>query len=358
MTRPDESFQFPLAARLPVMRRLRDEIVTTVSDRAASNMGPGGVGGHDRSCTGLHLAAVAGSRWRTSTGESAVDARSDGLMAGGRAPLLGRDAACRVIAGALGADAPGNLVIVGPAGVGRTRLAREALSLAEGEGRPTRWAAGTRAAARVPLGALAHLLPAMDTGMDTLALLQQATNAIVGDRAGPPRVLGVDDVHLLDPLSVTLLHQLAAGGAVSLVLTVRTGNAVLDPAATLWKDGLATRIELQPLQREDAELLIGHSVDGQVQTRTVERLWRLSGGNPRYLHELVEDGLRTGRLRRYEDLWYWVGEMVPSQRLSEIVLAHLGDLDADEWRALHVLGTAGARSGGKGGEVNRPDAVA
>jgi DNA-binding NarL/FixJ family response regulator len=278
-------------------------------------------------------------------------------MAGERAPLLGRDAACQVIVGALDADPPGNLVIVGPAGVGRTRLAREALSLAQSQGHATRWAAGTRAAARVPLGALAHLLPAMDTGADTLALLQQATNAIVGDRAGPPRVLGVDDVHLLDPLSVTLLHQLAAGGAVSLVLTVRTGNAVQDPAATLWKDGLATRIELQPLQREDAELLMGHYVDGQVQTRTVERLWRLSRGNPLYLHELVQDGLRTGRLRRCGDLWCWAGEMVPSQRLSEIVLAHLGDLDTDEWRALQVLGTAGTCSVEQVVELSSPDAV-
>src|SRR4028118_1802588 len=193
------------------MRRLRDEIVTTLSDRAASNMGPGGAGGHDGSCTGLHP-AVGGSTRRTSTGESVVDACSDGLMAGGGAPLLGRDAACQVIVGALGADPPGNLVIVGPAGVGRTRLAREALSLAEGEGRSNRWAAGTRAAARVPLGALAHLLPAIDTGANTLSLLQQATRAVVGDRAGPTPVLGVDDVHLLDPLSLTLLHKPAAAG--------------------------------------------------------------------------------------------------------------------------------------------------
>jgi hypothetical protein len=180
------------------MRRLHDEMATTVRDRVVSNIGPGGVGGDDRSCAGLRP-AVAGSRRRTTTGHPVVDPCLDGLMAEERALLFGRDAASQVIVAALGADPPGNLVIVGSAGVGRTRLAREALFLAEGEGRSTRWAAGTRAAARVPLGALAHLLPAIHTGADTLALLQQATRAIVGDRAGPRLVLGVDDVHLLDP---------------------------------------------------------------------------------------------------------------------------------------------------------------
>ncbi|SNS49975.1 regulatory protein, luxR family [Geodermatophilus pulveris] len=295
-------------------------------------------------------------RTRTSAGEPVVPC-SEAVPAGERTPLLGRDAACRVVAGALHADPPGNLVFAGPAGAGRTRLAREALSLAGADGRPTRWAAGTRAAAQVPLGALAHLFPAIDTGADTLSLLQQATRAVVGDRAGPRRVLGIDDVHLLDPLSITLLHQLAAGGAVGLVLTVRTGNAVQDPSASLWKDGLATRVEVAALGREDAERLIGHRVDGEVQMRTVERLWRLSGGNPLYLHELVEDGLRTGRLRQVGELWQWAGEVVPSQRLCEIVLAHLGDLDADEWRALQVVGTVGTCSVEQVLELSSPDAV-
>src|SRR3954453_2774320 len=123
------------------MRRLRDGSATTVSDRAVSNMGPGGVGGDDRCCASLRR-AVAGSRRRTSTAKPVVDPCSDGLMAEERALLFGRDAARQVIVGALGADPPGNLVIVGPAGVGRTRLAREALFLAEGKGCFTRWAAG------------------------------------------------------------------------------------------------------------------------------------------------------------------------------------------------------------------------
>jgi DNA-binding CsgD family transcriptional regulator len=255
-------------------------------------------------------------------------------------PLVGREADLRTITSAL-TERPGrSLVITGPPGVGRTRLAREAMALAERRGRPTRWATATGAAALVPLGALAHLLPAVDVGSSGLALLQQATSAIAGDGAGPAPVLCVDDVHLLDQMSVTLLHQLAAGGAVSLVLTVRSGAAGPDPAAPLWKDGLADRIQLEPLRRAEIVRLVGQVLGGDVETRTAERLWRLTGGNPLYLRELVEDGLRTGRLARSDGLWRWGGGMRPSQRLCEIVLAQLGDLDTAGWRVLEIFATA------------------
>jgi DNA-binding NarL/FixJ family response regulator len=279
-------------------------------------------------------------------------------MGVGRWPLVGRDAASAVVLSALEEDPPRSLVIAGPAGVGRTRLAREALALAERRGRRTQWAGATSAAAIVPLGALAHLLPAVDAASDALVLIQRAVHAIVGDGSEPSPVLGVDDVHLLDPLSVTLLHQLAASRAITLVLTVRNGNAAPDPTAPLWKDGLATRIELHPLGRPGTERLISSAVGGDVETRTVERLWQLSQGNPLFLRELVEGGLRSGRLKNCEGLWRWDGAMVASSRLAEIVLAQLGELDATEWRALEVLTTAEPVSVHRVAALSSTDAVA
>lgn len=224
-----------------------------------------------------------------------------------------------------------------PPGVGRTRLAHEVLRLAAGRGHPTRWAAGTAASALVPLGSLAHLIPRVDAAWHPLELLQRAVDAIAGAGGEGRPVLAVDDVHFLDPLSVSLVHQLAASGTVSLVLTLRTAFSTPDPVTPLWKDGVATRLDLQPLPRHDADKVVQKVLGGEVETRTSERLWQLSLGNPLFLNELLTDGHRSGHLQERSGLWRWVGRMEPSQRLSEMALAHLGDLSEPERQVLEVL---------------------
>jgi hypothetical protein len=96
-------------------------------------------------------------------------------------PLIGREEECRAITAAMAEEHANGLVITGPPGVGRTRLAREALEIAAAQGRRTRWAKGSKAAALVPLGALAHLLPPMDPSADPLSSLQHAARAITAD---------------------------------------------------------------------------------------------------------------------------------------------------------------------------------
>jgi len=69
-------------------------------------------------------------------------------------PLTGRAEELAVIADVLCPDGPyAGVVIAGPAGVGKTRLAREALALAAERGWAVRWVAGTTAAQSIPLGA-------------------------------------------------------------------------------------------------------------------------------------------------------------------------------------------------------------
>ncbi len=61
-------------------------------------------------------------------------------------PLVGRAAALRVITESAAQPDIEGVVVVGPPGVGRTRLAKEAVTKLSAAGHPGSWATGTRAA--------------------------------------------------------------------------------------------------------------------------------------------------------------------------------------------------------------------
>src|SRR5690348_4061920 len=107
-------------------------------------------------------------------------------------PLTGRDEELRRVAAAIRPGAAG-VVVAGPAGVGKTRLAREALAVAGGRGATIVWALGSTAARPLPLGAFAGMsdVPAGDPAEAIGRMLEQLARH---DRL----VLAVDDAHLLD----------------------------------------------------------------------------------------------------------------------------------------------------------------
>lgn len=255
----------------------------------------------------------------------------------------GREREHRILQDGLCDDHASIIVVVGPPGVGKSHLARVALDIAKDAGRPTRWATGTTTAATIPMGAMAHLIPSAPGGGDPFTLLQRAMSELAGDHRGRTPVVVIDDEHLLDELSVTLVEHLARSRSVAIVLTMCSGGPISDPLpaqsslSALWKNGSATRLELEPLAHEDANRLVAESLGGAVDTRTGARLWQLSRGNPLFLRELVEGGRAAGHLRRHDGMWRWQGDMDVTPRLVEIVLTQLGRLDPDLRSTLEVL---------------------
>jgi DNA-binding CsgD family transcriptional regulator len=222
--------------------------------------------------------------------------------------------------------------------VGKTRLAREALTLAYAGELPTRWAVATQAASVIPFGAFAQLLPDLsERAPDQTELLYRAARAL-REAASPRRlVLGVDDAHLLDGVSATLVHQLAATSAAFVVVTIRSGEPVPDPILGLWKDGLTQRLELQPLSRGEVEELVVAVLGGQVDGLTLHRLWTATQGNVLLLRELVLAGLEFGQLERRDRFWRWSGPLGVTPRLAELIEARLGRLEGSERAALELL---------------------
>ena len=79
-----------------------------------------------------------------------------------------------------------------------------------------------------------------------------------------PLVVFVDDTHLLDDGSATLVHQLAMTGAATVLLAVQSGERAPDPVVSLWKDGLAERIEVGTLGDAAVEELLATVLGGPV----------------------------------------------------------------------------------------------
>ena len=257
-----------------------------------------------------------------------------------RWPLVGRLEELRFISDLLSRPPPAGLVLSGEAGVGKTRVAQEALTRAEVAGCATAWATATEAAASIPFGALAHLLPVpAGPAGGPPTLLRAAATGLVKKAAGRRLALGIDDAHLLDPASATLVQQLAITSAAFVILTVRSGQPAPDAIVALWKDGPIEYVKLQPLSQDDVSQILMEAL-GDIDGVTLSRLWEATRGNALYLRELVREGLDRGFLARPGGVWRWRGPLTPSVRLLELIDTRLGNLDGSERHALELVAAA------------------
>jgi replication-associated recombination protein RarA len=165
------------------------------------------------------------------------------------------------------------VILAGLAGVGKTRLALECLRLAESAGLATASVSATRAAAALPFGALAPLLPAGHHGEtggvdDRTDLLRRSVAALVERAKGRRLALLVDDAHLLDDASATLIHQVVSTNAAFVLATVRTGEPTPEPITALWKDSLVERLELVGLDARTIAQLLETALEGSVDRAT------------------------------------------------------------------------------------------
>ncbi len=245
-------------------------------------------------------------------------------------PLVGRQEELELIEQIMSRPAPAGVVLSGTAGVGKTRLIHEALNAGRKRGFASVWAAATHSSAVIPFGALAHLVPEDLAAPARPGLLRAAGRALVDQAEGRRLLFCVDDAHLLDDSSASLVHHLAATGSAFPVVSVRTGEQAADSVVALWKDGLAERIEVQPLSREELDSLLETVLAGPVEGPAVYRLWAATLGNALFLRELVLGGIETESLVREGGVWRWKGGLATAPRLVEVVEARLGHLEDAE----------------------------
>ncbi|MFW0785846.1 LuxR C-terminal-related transcriptional regulator [Gordonia sp. CPCC 206044] len=225
---------------------------------------------------------------------------------GGRWQLLGRPTEHEAIRSALTSTDGSGVVLVGTAGVGKTTLARNVTAEFAG---PVHWAACTQSSRAIPLGAFAPWVE-RTASRDPIAALTSARQTLLAE---PDTVLGVDDAHLLDPLSATLLHQIAVERSARVITTVRSGEPVPDAITSLWKDGYLTRIELEPFDKDECTALVEMVLGGTLEGLSADVMWESSGGNPLFLRNMVEGAVDAGTLSEVNGVWQLRGPTaVPS----------------------------------------------
>jgi DNA-binding CsgD family transcriptional regulator len=250
-------------------------------------------------------------------------------------PLTGRSQEMHIVEAALSAPNLAGIVVCGTAGVGKSRLVREALSSAASKRCEVRWAVATSSARALPLGAFASWAPS--TASDNLQLVRGVIDSLTTAASGAAVVVGVDDVHLLDELSTFVLHQIVSRQTAKVVLTIRDGEQVPGGIQEVWKAGEFERLDLQPLSQEETTALLLMTLDGSVDPDAAHRLWKLSRGNALYLRNIVEQEISDRRLAQQSGLWRWNGDPVMAPGLVELIEARMGALPAPVSAVLDVL---------------------
>lgn len=268
-------------------------------------------------------------------------------------PLTGRAEEMDVVTTALSPGGHRGVVIRGAYGVGKTRLAREAVSasnICE-----TRWVVGTSSARVLPLGAFTQWLGRPAGGRERQA--HDVVEALTDVPDGSTVVVAVDDAHLLDDLSLVVLRQIIARHHTRILLTAPTDATIPEPAQEIWRSGQFVRLDLQPLSQAESTRLVSAALRGEVDPDAAARLWKLTRGNVLYLRNIVEHAVSDGSFSRVDGCWRWSGATILPPGLAATIEMRIGALREAVGEVLDVLTIGGPIELAALGRITDPAAV-
>ena len=229
---------------------------------------------------------------------------------------------------------PHLVTVVGPPGIGKTRMSQAIVTLVEatggrtlkGRSLPYGEAAGYRAFAQLvnevagifesdaaPVAqeklnrAVATLLPTGEasdvaarlvlltglgterSGADKGALFSSARRFVEATASQRPTAFVLEDVHWSDPSLLDLVEFLAGRCRDAPALFLTLARPELFDVRPGWGGGLAasTVLELQPLSPGDARELVASLLPGLFDQAATDRVVETAGGNPLFLEELA-----------------------------------------------------------------------
>jgi DNA-binding CsgD family transcriptional regulator len=230
------------------------------------------------------------------------------------------------------------VALVGDSGVGKSTLARALADTLASGGATVRFALGTHTGSTVPLGAFFRSVT-VEAPQEPAAMLAAAHKTLEREEN---LVVVVDDAQLLDSLSSTLVHQLAASGSARLIVTIRSGDPVPDAVTALLKERLLLSLRLDAFTREQTEGLARAVLGGVVDTGLINELHQRTAGSPLLLRGLLDAGRESGVLVRTDAGWQLRGALRADRQLYDLIEFRLQSSVPEELEAVEVLAAAEA----------------
>jgi DNA-binding SARP family transcriptional activator len=226
----------------------------------------------------------------------------------------------------------GTVLIAGESGVGKTRLAMEALNLAAGAGMATLLGAAYEQEGRLPfqpfIEAFDHFLSekgrslkqnpithfqhlgSPDPQQEHWALFKATANFILDIARDSSLVFLVDDMHAADETSLQLFHYLARqtrSAPVVLLATYRidspTSTQFNGLVNALYREGLSQTITLESLPEEAVKEILEDILDGEASEELCRAVYEITTGNPFFTQEMARALLRLGKVEQSGDCW-------------------------------------------------------
>ena len=312
------------------------------------------------------------------------------------APMIGRERQLRTLLDAFEgvvADRTCHLfTVLGPAGIGKSRLVREFGSqidqeallltgrcLSYGEG-ITLWPITEMAiqAAGIDEGdppghVRAALGAALGDAPDALAIAAQLADLLGIGGSGPveaswairrflealsrgrPVVAVLDDIHWAEPTLLDVIEHVADWSRDASILLLCMARPELLEERPGWGGGKrnATSVHLEPLSEPEADELIENLLGLPALTQEIrERIRAAAQGNPLFVEEMLEMLLDDGVLVQKDDEWVATVDLTTVKvppAISALLAARLDRLSADERLVLEAASVVG--------EVFEPDAL-